>query len=158
MPEIQDDPTVGADAILWRRIFPGWIEWGDGTAPRPISVAFIDRHTKKVSVSVGDETTVFKMLRCYPSHSIAAIQASVVRASGYPIVRERTQYDPAHAFFPCPTGGKAREFSKAATWVILRRPALLRDRLAILFLSVSRAITVFFGWKCPPRQARTPEA
>jgi hypothetical protein len=158
MPDDQDDPSITNDAILWRRISPLWVHWGDGTTPRPQSVAFRDRVTGKVSVSLAAETTILKLLRCYPDQNVAVIGARVVRDAGCILVRKPTRFDPAHAiFYPSPTQAKSQGIAKSASWVVLRRPTVLADRLKIALLTLFRTVTVLVGRECPRQEEARPE-
>jgi hypothetical protein len=153
MPEPVDLSIQNRD-ILWRRIHPGWIEWaGENEGiTRPTSVAFQDRITAEVSVSVARETTKYRILRCYPEHSLAAITVEAVRGVGCVVTRRPTADDPAHAvILPSPTKSRARDLAKQATWVVLLDRRRLCGRLVIRVRAVWRMLTVAAGFQCPRR-------
>jgi len=154
MPEPEDDPSIQNQDILWRRIYPGWIKWAgeNESVSRPARVAFQDDIDRQVSVSVARETTKYRLLRCYPEHSLAAITAEVARRFGCSVARRPTTDDPAHAIiFPSPKKVNARNIAKEATWVVLIDPRRLSDRLVTLIRKVWKAFTIATGSRCPSK-------
>lgn len=124
MPPRADDPTIGDDEVLWRRIRPEWVQReADGTF-RPGSFAFMDRTpSAELSIHLASLTDPDRALQGFPQDSLAAIRAGLPRSLGYAVVRDPTPDDPSHALIcPSPNKGKARTMAKQATWVVLREP------------------------------------
>lgn len=74
MPARVDDPTIGDDEVLWRRIRPAWLQKeADGTV-RPGSFAFMDRTpSAELSVHIASLTDSDRALEGRPQDSLAAI-------------------------------------------------------------------------------------
>jgi len=124
MPQRVDDPTIGNDEILWRRIVPDWLcRETDGTV-RPAKVAFIDRLSGEVSVHIASIMQDSSLaLQGRPQDSLVAIRAGLPRSLGLAIVRDPKTEDPSHALIcPSPTPGKARQIAKQSTWIVLHEP------------------------------------
>jgi hypothetical protein len=124
MPQRVDDPTIGDDEVLWRRIYPEWIQQeSDGTA-RPKSFSFIDRRSHELSVHIASVMVDPNLaLQGRPDDSLAAIRAGHPRSLGYALVSDPKPDDPSHALIcPSPNQGDARKIAKQATWVVLRKP------------------------------------
>ena len=122
MPTHVDDPTIGDDEVLWRRIRPEWVQREQDGTIRPASVAFIDRTpSREVSVHIASLTDQDRVLQAYPEDSLVAIKAGHPRSLGYAIVRDPTPEDPSHALIcPSPNKGDARKIAKQYNWVLLR--------------------------------------
>jgi hypothetical protein len=130
MPERVDDPSIGDDEVLWRRINPDWIQVEvDGTV-RPKSMAFVDRRSQELSVHIASIMADPNLaLHDRPDDSLAAIRAGHPRSLGYAIVRDPKPDDPSHALICVSTAqgetgkitqGDARKIAKQAVWVVLR--------------------------------------
>src|SRR5437773_635876 len=103
MPSRPDDPTIGDDGPLWRRILPvpGWIHRNPDGSFRPSSMAFLDNIDGQLSVHLANLTTQEAVLRNRALESIAELLASVPRSLGYAVARDPTPEDPSHALI-CP--------------------------------------------------------
>lgn len=128
-----DDGTVGDDEVLWRRIYPDWIERDGAGRVRARSMAFLDRKSGEISVHRSHLTTEAFVLRQHPNHGIVALQAKVPRTNGYAVADDPIENepgvdnDPSHALMipPADAGSKrikslAKQLALAAT--IVREP------------------------------------
>jgi hypothetical protein len=122
MPTRVDDPTIGDEEVLWRRIRPEWVQREPDGTSRPGSFAFMDRTpSAELSVHIASLTDQDCVLQGYPQDNLAAIKAGHPRSLGYAIVRDPTPEDPSHALIcPSPNKGNARKIAKQASWVVLR--------------------------------------
>ena len=125
MPQRLDDPTIGDDEILWRRIRPEWLHRESSGQVRPGSFAFIDRLTGEVSVHIASIMRDSNLaLEGHPDDNLAAIRAGHPRSLGYAIVRDPKPDDSSHALIcPSPNQGDARKIAKQAMWVVRRNPS-----------------------------------
>jgi len=116
-----DDPTIGDDEILWRRILPEWLHREpDGASGRHPSLLSTGRHRRIISPHcIADQSRACAPR--LPNDSLVAIRP-VTTFLGYAIVRDATDEDPSHAIIcPSPNGGNARKIAKQfLDWVVLR--------------------------------------
>jgi hypothetical protein len=118
-----DDPTLGRDERLWRRIRADQLKTEDGRV-RPSSAAFRDS-TNEVSVHLASLTTTATALERFPGFSLAELTVGFVRDLGLSVVRDPLPDDPSHAFIcPCPSKGKANRLSREAVLVVVGSPPL----------------------------------
>ena len=74
-----DDPTLGNDEWLWRRVKPTpiLVVTGADGRPRPSSAAFHDNYTGVLSVHRAGLTTAEQVLQRYPDAALVAIRAGL---------------------------------------------------------------------------------
>lgn len=96
MPPRPDDPSIGNDERLWRRVHPTWIEIDpESGQPDVSSAVFATR--EEVSVALAASTTTELFLRDNLGHSVIEFTAGAARAAGCTVVRDPLPDDPAHA-------------------------------------------------------------
>lgn len=123
MPEHEDDPSVGNDELLWRRVLPEWIHRDDKGNCRPQSLVFVDRLSGELSVHIARLTTLEEVVNQRPRDSVVQIKAGDARSLGYAIVAVPTSEDCSHALVcPSPTKRHAKLLARSAVWVLLREP------------------------------------
>jgi hypothetical protein len=121
-----DDPTIGDDERLLRRI-PPWHFYFDKNLgrQRPTSAAFED-HPNGSPMSVHLESVRMvhglafeSVLADHDGFAVAGISAGLARTNGQGIMRKPRANDPAHAeVFGLKPEGLRRKFAKASDWVI----------------------------------------
>ena len=92
-----DDPTIGDDAELWRRVPPlHWVPDATAAGRRVSSAAFDDPEMSVVIAAEcdGGEAT---LLRGHDGFGIARFTAGDVRALGWSVVRAPLDELPGHA-------------------------------------------------------------
>jgi hypothetical protein len=129
-----DEPSIQADASLFRRIPPTHCVWDDNQQRyRPSSAAFEDDNDgdpmsvclSTVLTTEGREPT--SVLVGHEGFSLAAITAGLAREHNQTVHPEPLPEETSHTLI-CGEkrrgGNKApkKKFSKAATWVILNPP------------------------------------
>ena len=127
-PVEDDEPSIPADAELWRRI--PWLHWvADSGVPdgrRVSSAAFDD---PEMSVVIADECEGGEaaLLRGHPGFGIASFTVGDVRGLGWGVVRAPDENLPGHAHV---TGRKSRSKLRqlAKLCHIRRAPTLERDQ------------------------------
>jgi hypothetical protein len=123
-----DDPDLGDQDVLWRRVLPEWITSDEGTVYRPSSMTFMDRHANEVSVSVANLTDVATMLNGHPNDSLVAFKAGNVRKAGGIVGLTPENPDLAHRVLVYPNPSRMRSAAKLLTdsnvfsWVVLKPP------------------------------------
>jgi len=123
-----DDQDLDDEDVLWRRVLPTWITPDEVTDYRPISLAFIDRHTSEVSVSVASLTDKATMLKEHPDDSLVAFKAGAVRKAGGIIGLTPENPDPAHRVLCYDNPSQMKKAAKSLTdssvfsWVVLKPP------------------------------------
>lgn len=125
-----DDPTIGDDVLLLRRIPsnpPLWVVWDDNEQQwRPSSAAFQDQEGSSVSIVLACELerTGRPLTDALASHAegfaLAAITAGCARENGQIVIRDPTADEPAHGLI---VGKKTRavrkRLAKATVWIVL---------------------------------------
>jgi hypothetical protein len=96
VPQRPDDPSIGGDERLWRRVHPTQIELNPHTRQPDVSSGVFSTR-EEVSVTIASETTQADFLRDYPDHSVIEFTAGAARALGCTVVRDAQPHDPAHA-------------------------------------------------------------
>lgn len=132
MADRTDDGSVGDDELLWRRLYPDWVERDESGNVRARSMAFIDRKSGEISVHRAHLTTETFVLRDHPSHGLAGIAARIPRGHGYAVIADPIEGevgvadDPSHALLvpPSESGSKrikalARQLATSALLVRL---------------------------------------
>ena len=125
-PPLVDDPTIGDDAVLWRRVFPAWIVPDQNAGGLRVSSAAFDDSKDGTPLSallaeIVAQTgrTAQHVLAGYDGYALAAIAAGVARHHAQGIAKTPEPDEPAHVsvFGPKTTSNK-RGMAKVATWVI----------------------------------------
>lgn len=108
-PHWVDDPTIGDDEILWRRVDPADIVTDHNTGrQRSSSAAFL---TEQMSVHIASLTSLEAVLTRYPHVRIAAFGAEDARNLGCVVARAPTPDDPSHALV-CRQDDSTKRISK----------------------------------------------
>ncbi len=107
-----DDPDLGDETVLWRRVLPGWLNPNEGGEYRPQSLAFVDRLTHEVSVFVADLTDVVAVMNGRPDESLVAITAGVPRTAGGIVAKTPENPDPAHRVLCYPNDSRMKKVAK----------------------------------------------
>ena len=120
-----DDPTIGNDEILWRRIHPDWIVPDQNTGrPRVSSAAFDNSsdgtptsiHLAVVALHHGNSADI--ILESFPRYSMAALTAGNARNVGQGVLPAPQNNDPSHGYI---AGEKTkrvkRSLAGACVWV-----------------------------------------
>ncbi len=76
-----DDPTIGDDVVLWRRLAPSHYILNANGQRTISSAAFKD---KELSAFIASQTTREAVLRDYPQHGLMAFMAGEARQVGGP--------------------------------------------------------------------------
>lgn len=131
--ERPDDPSIGDEEWLWRRVMPTpiLVVMGADGQPRPTSAAFLDNYTGELSVHRAVLTTTEHIVSRYPDLALAAIQANLPRSLGHRIISdpilasESGPGDPSHALVCGPAGqsnkrrkSDARRMAESSVWVV----------------------------------------
>jgi hypothetical protein len=122
-----DDPTIGNDVPLWRRIPPWHIVFDENLGIwRPSSAAFEDHPDgSPMSVVLGQEVladgrTPDSVLEAHEGFGLVSIGAGLARENHQGITRKPLPEEPAHAeVFGKKTGGVKRAFAKKCCWIIV---------------------------------------
>lgn len=122
MDDWEDDPSVGPETALFRRVHPRFVVPDENRDCNRISTgAFNDR---EMSVLLGDELERLKRepgtaLSRYPKHFLAGITARAVREEQQVVVRKPDEYDDAHGLVVGQKPrGRRRRFCSASWWTI----------------------------------------
>ncbi len=130
MPQPQtpyiDDPTIGNDAPLWRRVPPRHFVFDDNLGNwRPSTAAFEDHPDgSPMSVVLGQEIldggrTADSVLEGHDGFGLVSFLAELARAEGQGIVRKPLAEEPAHAeVFGKKTRAVKKAFAKNCKWVV----------------------------------------
>jgi hypothetical protein len=112
-----DDPTIGNDAILWRRIHPFWIVADDNTGSLRVSSAAFDNSPDGTPTSVHLETVATAhgisadvILESFPGYCMAALSAGDARLVHQAVLRAPRNNDPSHGFI---AGEKTKRVKKS---------------------------------------------
>ncbi len=129
MGEYVDDPTIGDDDDLWRRVPRGWVIFDDKRSRwRPTSLAFRDSRDgspmsiflAQVMVAAGRPAT--DTLRGHQGFHLAAIRAGLARSLDQLIARDPLEDEPAYGVVVGDKRKASRKLAYAATWVIAPPP------------------------------------
>ena len=131
MPELVDDPTIGDDEVLWRRVSPEQIHSAEESDPPPPPSLAFKSNVVKISVNRSSLTTVDATLDGYPQHSLLGVTAGSVRAAGCRVAGQPVEGNAAHVLIlgSGPDGRlkppEAKRIAAHATWVVYRRGTLV---------------------------------
>ena len=122
-----DDPTVGNEEKLLRRVRPDQIVWDDNEKRfRPSSGAFYDSSDGSgMSISLDSVLQEYGhdasyALRGYGDQGLVVLTAAFVRSLKQGVIREPLPEDPAHGeVVGKKTQGIRRQFANNATWLTL---------------------------------------
>jgi len=120
-PKPPDDPSIGNDDLLWRRVPPEQVVFDENlNRLRPSSMAFQNTSgTSGMSVNIAAETTVENTLRESENLLLVEFPASVPRGVGQGVIRNPLPDNPAHAEV---TGKKTKSVQKTlynnCAWVV----------------------------------------
>lgn len=128
--ELPDDPSIGDEELLWRRIMPRWVVSDGRGGMRPSSAAFQNyrdseghRHNA-FSVSISSEAQESgvgpeEYVEGFPGYGVAAFPARLARSLDQRVARVPRADEPAHGHV---IGAKPKSvqkaFSRGATIII----------------------------------------
>lgn len=116
-PEHQDDPSVGDDAKLLRRLHPDWIREGRAEGSAFKADATPDAIGTSVTLWQSDQDQE-NVLRGWEHFGLVVVTMGECRAAGLGIVRTPLPDNPNHCELFGPSAKKPRRrLSKAARWV-----------------------------------------
>ena len=117
-----DDPTIGDDVPLWRRIPPDQLRVDDETGEAGASDSAF--RTEQMSVYLAPLTDLQAVLTNYSGHKVMEFSAGGARREGFIIVRAPLPTDPSHALVlrrdnpgQRPTKSQAKRLANHARWV-----------------------------------------
>lgn len=121
-----DDPTIGHEAPLWRRVPPRHFVFDENRgAWRPSSAAFDDHpNGTPMSVVLGQEVldagrSPESVLIGHEDFGVVSFTAGFARANKQGIMRKPLPAEPAHAeVFGQKTRGVRRAFAKNCEWIL----------------------------------------
>ena len=122
----QDDPTIGNEVRLFRRIHPQWIVRDENLKCfRPSSQAFNDSQdgspmsVNREDILQQENKPPAELLAGLYEWGLAALRTGTMRENGQGIAADPTPDEPSHAlvFGPKPTKARKR-IAKTAEWVI----------------------------------------
>lgn len=117
--KITDDPTIGDDEVIWRRIPLEWVvEDKNLNRKRPTSQCF--RQDGPVSVYIASEAqSAQAVMQQGKEPFLAALTVGFVRQLGLGIIRDLSSGGPGHALLHGPTNHRrnCQQMAKTATWV-----------------------------------------
>jgi hypothetical protein len=121
-----DDSTIEDDAVLWRRIFPGWWKYDFNQRDwRPTSQAFGDDPNggpMSAYLAEAHPGGAGDVLKNHEDFGLVALTAGFLRSQGLIIYRNEMPGPAGHVEVAGPkTDGIRNRMAKAAQWVI--RPA-----------------------------------
>lgn len=117
----EDDPSIGDDWRMLRRIPPGWV-----SRYRPESSNFeIRSQGEGLSIVAWiEEEDLPRTLSEEPAFGVVVVSAGELRAAGYAIVKVPLDGNPNHCeCYGSPTHGQRRQLAKAARWASLPQGA-----------------------------------
>lgn len=126
-----DDQSVGDSTALFRRIHPSQVIWDENLDRlRPTSAAFRD---KQMSVNLEDDLEregleLDFVLRDWPQHHLASIEARLARDRGQEIQRDHTEDDPTHGIVVGQkSGSTCNVFARESRLDVIRNDSLSDD-------------------------------
>ena len=119
-----DDPTIGSEANLWRRIHPLWIVPDENGGLRVSSAAF-DNSEDGTPTSIHLEAMALNhalladvILKSFPGFSMAALTAGDARRANQAVLPAPRIDDPSHGFIAgAKTKSVKRSLARACVWV-----------------------------------------
>jgi hypothetical protein len=127
VPGRVDDPNIGPDEILWRRVSPDKILPTTRSDAPPPSNAFRS-NAVEISVNRASLCSVEATLQDYPNDSLVAVTAGAVRAAECIVVSDPKIDNPAHTLIigKRPDGiltkSECKKIANCASWIVFRSP------------------------------------
>jgi hypothetical protein len=119
----QDDPSILAAEVLFRRIPRSWVNWDEAGNPSISSAAFKDEELSIYieSVMTAEHRPPTDAIRNYFGYGLASITAAQARDQNQAVARDPEESEPAHGvvYGPKKRGGGAAALRDAAIWVIM---------------------------------------
>jgi hypothetical protein len=118
----RDDPSIGVEEVLLRRLQPDWIVPGNQGRMRIASAAF--KHEELsilfLTMLLVQHRAIDEVLSGHPNNSLCSITAGLARELGQAVVYDAAPpNDPAHGLVAGKkTKSVANRFSREAVWVI----------------------------------------
>ncbi len=98
MPDRVDDPNIGDNELLLRRVSPKQINPALGSqGPPPLPSLAFTSNAVPISVDRKSLTTLKKVVANYPEHSVLEVSARAVREAECIVVSDPLPDNPAHA-------------------------------------------------------------
>lgn len=98
LQQLEDDPDISNDALLWRRISPEWWVYdANAGAMRVSSQAFQNLDGLAMSVGLAAECSEEQFLGGHGGYGIAELTAGAARHCRQGVVRHPTEAEPWHA-------------------------------------------------------------
>ena len=118
----EDDPSIGGEERLFRRIPRTWFDWDESGTPAVSSAAFKDEElsVNLESVMARNGRPPADAIRNYPGYGLAAITAAYSRSLNQRVDRDPLNEEPAHGvvFGQRKCGGIAGKLRDGAQWVV----------------------------------------
>lgn len=118
------------DEILWRRVPPNRLKWGNDDSPRvlPQSNAFRARGTDD-GVSVDRASlhraagrgpgTLLAAPECDERWGVLETTVAICAKLGFDVIEDPIDGNKAHALIvPLPTSGKSKKLTESASWIV----------------------------------------
>jgi hypothetical protein len=122
----RDDPGIGADEVLLRRLHPDWIVPGSEGRMRIASAAFKHEELSILFLALlrSQHRATNDALTGFPDNSLCSISAGLAREVGQGVVYDTAPpNDPAHGLvIGKKTKAIANRLARAAVWVIPAEP------------------------------------
>ena len=129
MPDRVDDPNIGDNELLLRRVSPSQINHALGsTKPPPQPSLAFTSNAVLISVDRKSLTTLDRVVENYPEHSVLEVPALAVREAECIIVSDPLPDNPAHALI---LGNgpdnhlkkkEAKAIARKSNWVLYKKP------------------------------------
>jgi len=117
---ITDDPTIGDNEIIWRRVPEVWVvEDNNLKCKRPSSACFQDGAKGSMSVYIASEAQSAQVvMQGAKEPFLVSFSVGFIRQLGLGITRDSSTGGPGHALLlGKKTGGIRSQMAKTATWV-----------------------------------------
>ena len=96
MPQRPDDPSIGDNERLWRRVHPTQIRTNNETGELEVSSAAFSTR-EELSVAIASETNLTIFLQNNFQHRVVEFTAGAARAANCTVVRDPKPDNLAHA-------------------------------------------------------------
>ncbi len=131
----QDDPTISATTLLFRRIHPVEVVRDENTGLCRVSSSAFEKFELSVDIesimqSIGK--TPASSLADYPQHKLVGVLAKTARELGQAVCGDPTKDNPAHGLI---YGKKSKairyKLSDASIWIIPQQAPIPKDEKCI---------------------------